>query len=107
MAVATGVFIEGSEPMLPGATYALHFHGEDLRITGPVDARPGHIVVSRRLRELATTALGDRLIITGASRRLDDFYLVLASLTGGSAQAVARALDQARLGASERRPVAR
>jgi hypothetical protein len=92
--------------MRPGAMYALQVHGEDLRVTGPVDVRPGHIVVSRRLGELATTALGDRLIITGASRRLDDFYLVLAALTGRSAQAVADELDRARPAPAQRRPVA-
>jgi hypothetical protein len=101
--VATAVFIEGSEPMVPGARYSLRLHREDLRLTGPVDSRPDHIVVSRRLRDLAITALGDRLIVTGASRRLDDFYLVLATPDGRSAQVVARELDEARLAVAQRR----
>lgn len=101
--LARAIFVEGSEPMVPGALYSLRFHRDDLRLTGPVDVRPDHIVVSRRLRELAITALGDRLIITGASRKLDDFYLVLAAPPDRSAQVIARELDDARLAASESR----
>jgi hypothetical protein len=101
--LATAVFVEGSEPMSPGVAYVLVQHGQDLRIMGPADGRPDHIVLSRRLRELAPTALGDRLIITGTSRRLDDFYLSFTSVQGGTAQHVARELDVARKAASDAR----
>ena len=94
--VSTAVFLEGSEPMETGATYALAIHGDDLRIMGPLDARPDQVVVSRRLGELATTALGDHLIITGTSRSLDSFHIVLTSVEAGSAQELARQLDAER-----------
>jgi len=100
------VFVEGSEPMQPGVAYALTQHGEDLQIMGPVDRHPDHIVVSRRIRELAPTALGDRLIITGASRRLDDFYLVFTAVRDVSAQEFTRewAATQAATASTSRRP---
>jgi hypothetical protein len=90
------VFLEGSEPLETGATYALAIHGADLRIMGPADSRPNHVVVSRRLGELATTALGDHLIITGTSRTLDGFHIVFTSVQAGTAQELARQLDAER-----------
>lgn len=79
-----------------GARYTLTIRDEEFQVLGPADVQPGQIVLSRRIEELDSTALGDRLIIVGISKRLQGYESVFTSLAGQTAQEVDRTLDSAR-----------
>jgi hypothetical protein len=84
--LASGVFVGGTAPLLPGARYAIGIHEGDLKILGPMDQMPDRIVVSKKLAGLQISALSDRLVISEASRNRISLGLVFSSIGGRSAE---------------------
>jgi hypothetical protein len=91
--IATGVFVGGSQSLEIGRRYMLAIHGDALEIRGPVDMDPNRVAVSRRLASVEASGLGDRLLISGAGRAAGMDALGFTSITGETAEAVERSIN--------------
>ena len=88
--LAIGVFVRGSEPLLPGARYLIARNVDRLMIIGPVEPSTHHIELDLPIAGVEANFVPDRLVISGwhegkAGRR---FVLAFQSLAGLTATAI-------------------
>jgi hypothetical protein len=83
---ATGIFVEGSEPLRRSAKYRLTVRDEQLHIARASAAANEDSIPVRGVRDLDVVAEGDRLVITGATTELAAYRLVFRSLQLAEAQ---------------------
>ena len=95
--LAIGVFVRGSEPLLPGARYLIARNVDRLMIIGPVEPSTHHIELDLPIAGVEANFVPDRLVISGwhegkAGRR---FVLAFQSLAGLTATAIDEVLMSA------------
>jgi hypothetical protein len=90
--LASGVYIGGSEALLPGCRYALVRHGRALQILGPLDSSPGVIRVDHLMRSIALSSVGERVVISDLGSSKPPFVAAFSSLAGIAPEELERRL---------------
>ncbi|HET7030622.1 MAG TPA: hypothetical protein VFI34_08930 [Candidatus Limnocylindrales bacterium] len=91
--LAIGVFVQGSERLLPGARYLIARTAEHLVILGPLDPSHEHVQVELPLAEIEANYIPDRLVVSGrVGRSRRRWILGFQSLAGLTATAIDEAL---------------
>ena len=96
MRLASCVFVEGTEALVPGMWYQLVSEGGALSISGPQGSMPDGSAISRPLTEVQVKTSGDRLVVTSASGPDDDLRLVFRSTLDWTPLGLTREVDARR-----------
>lgn len=92
--LAIGVFVRGSEPLLPGSRYLIARTRDRLVIIGPVEPSDDHVELDLPLAGVEANYIPDRLVISGAAsdRGTRTFVLAFQSVAGMTATPVDEAI---------------
>lgn len=91
--LASGVYVGGSEALLPGCRYAVVRHGRALRIIGPLDSSPGAIRVEHQLEAISVTSFGERVVISDIGPPRKPFVAAFNALAGLTPEELERSLN--------------
>jgi hypothetical protein len=91
--LASGVFVGGTLPLLPGARYSISADGANLEVTGPVDIAPTQVAVRRSLSGVEASIVGDRLIIADRAPAAGGLGLVFTGVVGAAPEVLERRLS--------------
>lgn len=96
MRLASCVFVEGTEALVPGLWYQLASEDGALSISGSQGSLPNASAISRHLTEIEVKTSGDRLVVTSASGSDEDLRLVFKSTLDWTPLGLAREVDARR-----------
>jgi hypothetical protein len=91
--LASGVYVGGSEALLPGCRYAVVRHGGALRIIGPLDSSPGAVRVEHQLEAISVTSFGERVVISDIGPPRKPFVAAFNALAGLTPEELERSLN--------------
>lgn len=89
IALATGIFLGGSPPLIIGVPYGIGIRGDSIVVIGPLTTAPGAIVVEQPRVTADISIAAERTLLTAGRRRYGrpEVALIFGSL------AVARGID--------------
>ena len=97
MRLASCVFVEGTEALVPAMWYQLTTEGGALSISGPQGSLPNASAITRPLTEIKVQTKGDRLVVASVSDSDDDLRLVFKSTLDWTPLGLKREVEARRL----------
>ena len=94
--LASGIYLGGTEPLLPGAFYILTRRGTRLQVLGPLHVSPDRLQVEAPLADLEVSAFNGRLLINAREPTSRRFVLAFQTPAGASAEQLTSAAATAR-----------
>ena len=94
--LASCIFVEGTEALVPGTWYQFASEGGALTISGPQRSLPDASAISWPLTEIEVKTSGDRLVVTSASGSDKNLRLVFKSTLDWTPLGLTREVDARR-----------
>lgn len=94
--LGSGIYLGGTEALLPGAFYVLARQGTRLQVLGPLHVSPNRLQVEADLADLDVSVVDGRLLINAREPTSRRFVLAFQAPAGASAEQLISALTTAR-----------
>ncbi|HEY6057213.1 MAG TPA: hypothetical protein VIV06_04235 [Candidatus Limnocylindrales bacterium] len=102
--LASGIYVGGSESLLPGCRYGLMRAGRQLRIVGPLDVSPTVVRTEHDLSDLSVSAVGARVVISDLASSRSRFIVAFQAIAGSAPEELERRLAAPELDARAQPP---